>query len=512
MRSRTFRSGALVACLLLSATASSLMSGLAGATSPPAGTVYGEGGSAVNPIMSKLLHDDSAGLAPDFGSYTNVDLDAAISDFVGTAPGTFGADFAVTERPLTTAESTQATADGRTFAYVPLAASPDALVALVPSNAYGGGSTITYSQYCQHIPLTLTDLADIFGFDKSDPLNSWGDARIQCSTTPGSTTVAEPITRWANLDPTMENYDLMNLLDSTTASQALFQAGLNAAQSGSYGLTTSTTPSELWPYSKPSIPGGDEALLAKVIAINNTTNAPGTQAAQVQLGSITPVASDWTGSPLGEAWNLPTAAIQNDAGAYLYPSSTSAAASLADATLASTSNPLTNNLVTFNASPTDTEAYNNYLMMESYLVVPTAGLSTDKATVLAQFIRFALGGIGQADITAMGAAPDTPAMVSAGLKVAQELDTEAATASDTDPTSTTTTTAAGSSTTTTTLAAASIGTAGGSGVSTSSDNATSADALAVTGSDPLPLVVVGLTLSAVGEAARRLNRRRRART
>ena len=41
--------------------------------------------------------------------------------------------------------------------------------------------------------------------------------------------------------------------------------------------------------------------------------------------------------------------------------------------LASTSDPTTNNLVTFNASTSDASAYNNYLMEESYLVVPLTG-------------------------------------------------------------------------------------------------------------------------------------------
>ena len=31
------------------------------------------------PIMVKLIHDDAAGLNPDFGSYTNVDLEQGIA-------------------------------------------------------------------------------------------------------------------------------------------------------------------------------------------------------------------------------------------------------------------------------------------------------------------------------------------------------------------------------------------------------------------------------------------------
>ena len=36
-------------------------------------------------------------------------------------------------------------------------------------------------------------------------------------------------------------------------------------------------------------------------------------------------------------------------------------------------------------------AYNSYLMVESYLVVPTSGLSAAKASKLAQYIRFVVG-------------------------------------------------------------------------------------------------------------------------
>ena len=39
-----------------------------------------------------------------------------------------------------------------------------------------------------------------------------------------------------------------------------------------------------------------------------------------------PVASDWTGDPLGVSWNLPTAAVQNAAGDYVAPSAGAAQA------------------------------------------------------------------------------------------------------------------------------------------------------------------------------------------
>ena len=97
-----------------------------------AGTLVGEGGDAMTPVMLSLLNDDSSQLAPDTASYTNVNLDQAISDFVGTGPGSFAADFAVSERPLTAAETATATTDGRSYAYVPFAATPVALMTLVP--------------------------------------------------------------------------------------------------------------------------------------------------------------------------------------------------------------------------------------------------------------------------------------------------------------------------------------------------------------------------------------------
>ncbi len=453
------------------------------------------------PVMDKLLKDDGAALAPEFGSYTDVDNDAAIADFIGTAPNTFGADFAVTERKLTDAEAATAKANGRSFAYVPFAAAPVAVVTLVPNNTYSGSPTINSTQYCQHIPLTLTQLSDIFGFDASSPLLSWGDARIQCST-PGTSADAVPISLWANLDPTMENFQMMSYLDSTTASKATFLAGLQNAKTNGTALTVDPTPSQVWPYSKPTIPGGDESLLGKVIAINSQTNAPSTQASLLALGAAVPVSADWTGAPLGVTWDLPTAAIQNDQGSFVAPTAAAAAASEADATLAATADPTTNNLVTFTSSATDAAAYNSALMLQSYLVVPTNGLSAAKATALAQFIRFALGGTGQKDIASLESAPATTAMVSAGLKVAGQLNVEAAA----DPAVGATTPAPTAGTAGTASNATGTGGSGGG-----SGSGSSGGALAVTGSDPLPLAGLGVALLVLGEGARRLLRRRAAR-
>jgi ABC-type phosphate transport system substrate-binding protein len=473
------------------------------------GVLTGQGGDALGPIVQKLLRDDTAGLAPDSATYTNVDLDQGIAGFVGTAPNMFSNDFAVSERPLSTAEIAAATTDGRSFAYVPFAATPVALMTLVPVSTYpGGNAPISPAEFCQHIPLTLAELDGIFGV-ASPPYLNWGDSRLSCSTSSSTPPDGTSIIREGNLDPTMENDAFVSLLDSTPASEAAFGAEFSVIDEA---------PSEQWPYSGTAdgtgITGGDQATLGSVLGLDPETNAPSTSPTLIKLGAIMPVASDWTGDPLGVTWNLPTAAVENGGGAFVAPSAAAAKAAEDDATLAATSDPTTNNLVTFDLTSTDASSYNPYLMMESYLVVPTNGLPADKAEALAQFIRFVVGGTGQADITALGAAPATSAMVTADLKVAQTLDAEAAADPSTTTTSTTSATSSSgssSSTTSTTLAtsAANAGNTGAGG-SPSTDGSTTGG-LADTGGNPLPILGLGLAFLVFGEVARRIVRRRKSR-
>jgi len=476
------------------------------------GTLVGEGGSAFQPVIESLLGADTTSLTPLNPAYTNVKLDNSIADFVGSAPGQFDADYAVTERQLTATESNLAKTNGRSFAYVPIAATPVAIATLVPNSSYLGGDTITSSNFCQGMPLTLTDLGDLYGL-ATPPVLNWGQSPLTC-TSGGD--MADPVAPalWANLDPTVENQALMALLDSTPTSKALFDAGLKNAVNTNQGLTTDDTPSEHWPYAKNAVPGGDQPLIGKLLNINATTNAPDTNAHNWQLGAALPISSVWTGAPLGVAWDLPTAAIQNAQGSFVAPSSASASAAEGDATLASTSDPTTNNLVTFTASPTDAKAYNNYLMMPEYLVVPTNTLTAVKATKLSQLIRFVLGPTGQKDISGFGAAPATAAMVTAGLKVAAQL---SALGLSTAAASSTTTTTPGASSSTKTTAAT---TAANTSASTSTGDVAAAATgnsgsgsqggavLANTGLDPFPLVGAGAILVVVaGLSRRRLLRR-----
>jgi hypothetical protein len=165
--------------------------------------------------------------------------------------------------------------------------------------------------------------------------------------------------------------------------------------------------------------------------------------------------------------------------------------------------------VTFDVTSTDANAYNAYLMMESYLVVPLNGLPADKALALAQFIRFVVGGAGQADITALGAAPATAAMAKADLVVAQQLNAEAA-ADPAAAASTTTTTATSASTSN--GSASSQGTTGNTGTAAAAPttDASTSGGLAATGSNPISLAGLGLALLVCGETARRIVRRRKA--
>ena len=88
---------------------------------------------------------------------------------------------------------------------------------------------------------------------------------------------------WANLDPTMETFALMSLLDSTSTSKAAFGSGLAAAQGVGQATTSDPTASEHWPYGK-TVPGGDQTTFGKLIGLDPRTNVPSTQAAVIHFG------------------------------------------------------------------------------------------------------------------------------------------------------------------------------------------------------------------------------------
>jgi ABC-type phosphate transport system substrate-binding protein len=479
---------------------------VAGAATDPA-TLSGEGSSFLQPVVGKLLYDSSSNLSGLFGAFVANGLDQGIKDFVGSAPDTFGADFAVTERPLTSTEAATAKANGRSFVYVPIAATPVAVATLVPTTAYSGGGTITSAQLCPHIKMTIGVLASVFGFNSANPVNGWNDSRFSCTTGLPLTGPAPVLA--ANADPNIANFALMTLLNSEPTAQSFFRAGLQSAFNLHSASTANTAPNTTWPYTgKYNTAGGDNPFVGKLLSINATTNTPNTAAAAWALGATFPISSVWTGTPLGAPWNIPTASLANAQGSFVAPSATSSAAAEASTTLAATSDPTTNNLVTFNPAPTDATAYNNYLTTESYLVVPTNGLPAGKAKALANVVRYFLGPAGARIIRSFGAAPATTAMATAGLAAAAQLDTEAAQAAATTSSSTTTTTVAGTNTTASTSGTNSgpdTGSASGIGTTGASTSA----GLAFTGSpDLVPIVGGGIFLLVAGELVRRRMRRR----
>lgn len=480
--------------------------GVAGAATP-SNALAGEGDSFLSPLVHQLVTDSSGHLAGLLGTYLTNDF-SSIGDFTGGA-----ADYAVSERPLTASEAASAKANGRTFAYVPFAATPVAIGTIVPDSDFSGGNTLTNSQLCPHIEMNVQDLAAVWGIDAGNPVQHWNDPRFSC--TNGKALYAQSTTTAGNLDPSTANFALMTYLDSDPTAKGYFQAGVNSAVIAKRATSTNITPSETLPYTGTYyIPGGDQPFLGKLILINPTTNVPTWDPSNDAMGASFPVSSIWTGQPLGAPWNIPTAALDNAAGKFVSPSTASAAAAENDATLAQTSDPTTNNLVSFKASTTDAAAYNNYMIEESYLVVPTKGLVGAKAAAMADLIRFVVGTDGQREIEGFGAAPATAAMVTADLQIAAQLDSEAA-QSGTSPGTTT----PGSSTSTTAAPGSTgAGGAGGTGAGDTSGGdsggtgATSPTLAFTGGPDLAPLVGTGVAFLLAGGLVRwRLRRRPRRR-
>jgi len=508
-----------IGLLILAASATAL--------SPPAGSdtdptaLVGEGGSFLTPVTDVLLKADP-GISPLNPTYTDANLDTAIADFAGTGPGEFGTDFVVSERPLTSKEAATATADGRTFAYVPFAATPVAIATLAVCNPteLTGNST---AALCPDIPLTAEQAALLFTFNLTNSsvspnqglpnaLTGWSDSRLTQAN--GQPMPSGGIYQASTLEPSAENTALMTFLDSDPTAKELFDNALNS-QAGKE-TTSSDTPSETWPFQGTNaFVGGDAGLVGKELNLDAETGSP-SEANSWQLGNVFPLSSVWAAAPEGTPWNVPTAAIENAAGKFVPPTEAAAASSEGDATMDPTTN-----LVTFAANPNNATAYNNYMMVESYLVVPTSGLTAAKAAKLAQYIRFVVGPEGQSDEETVGSAPPTPSMVAADLKVADQVDavaTKSASGATTSGGSSSSSGSSGasggssSSTTSTTVATAS--TAGAADPTGGTGNTGSGTGLASTGapSDVVPVFVVGFVMLALGAVGlyrlRRVRRRR----
>lgn len=357
-------------------------------------TLAGEGGSFAEPIVNKILADAASTTAPISLSYFNADIDQGRDDF---ADGT--ADFGVTELPLTTTETATAATKKRSFAYVPFAASPIAIGAIVECER---DSTLLPTTMCPNLQVSVLQLAQLFTLN----IGSWDSSKLS------TISAGKPITPFAQganvtpellADPAASTEALIALFDADTAAAPVWKAYVSSLGG------TNDAPTETWP-TKGGVHGGDAELAQSLVPLNTSTLLPQADPSTWGLGQIAPLPSDWIGPPE----NIPTIAIQNGAGAFVSPTVAAAKAALNDATM----DPSTN-LVTYKNSTTDTAAYP--LMATSYLIAPTSGLSASKALALAALIRFVLGAKGQSDVTGLGAAPATPAMVTAGMGVANEV-------------------------------------------------------------------------------------------
>ncbi|HEY5025777.1 MAG TPA: hypothetical protein VII76_12440 [Acidimicrobiales bacterium] len=458
-----------------------------------------EGGSFAAPLMDLLQNDPAAvsAIAPFVPSYFDADVDQAQQDFAMGA-----IDYSVTEAPLTASEAATAAQNGRSFAYVPFAASPVAIAAIVECDQ---ASTLSSTTWCTNgnLELTVPQLAQIFTdlstLENPPPgggaIGTWNDAQL-LTLNPGLAGVSaqsKAITAIENDQPSATNMALESLFVSNTTAKAIWDAYIKYFEG-----STDDTPTDLWPHTL-TAGSSDELIEQTLIKVNSNVNPPVPDADPTHWGQgdIAPLPIDWWS---GSTLDNPTIAIQNAEGAFVAPAVASMDAALGDATMDPTTN-----LVRFNANPTDAAAYP--LPVMSYLVVPTSGLDPSKATALAAFIKFVLGSTGQADVESMGAAGVTPAMVSAGLKVADEVAAQATTTTTTTTTSVPTSTSTTSSTTGTSTSSGqgSTGNGAGAAASTASDSSPS---LALTGGAAWPLPLAGGVLVLAGFVARRALRSR----
>lgn len=450
-------------------------------------TLFAEGGSFELNLINKLQADGGSSIEPMVPAFFNANVDQSRNDF---AAGT--ADYAVSEFPLTTAQAATATQNHRSFAYVPFAASAVAIATVVICS---DTATFQPTTLCENLQLTVPLLAKVFTIG----VNTWNDPQLSqlgggkpvlCSAASCS------ISAETQTSPTASSWALASLFLSDPAAKTVWDTYLLKQQK-----ITDDTPSEIWPGA--GVTGGDLSLAQGLVPVNQATLVPLTNPAQWGVGTVAPLPADWLGPPRNIFTTDPTTnktiAIQNAAGKYVGPSSDATEAALSDATADANTN-----LVTFHSNANNTAAYPIDVM--SYLIVPTSGLSPDKAKALSAFIKFVLGPTGQADVKALGDAPVTTSMVSAGLKVADQVATQQG--QSTTATTTTTTTSTTNTTAAVVTAASTSNTSNPATVASATSNGAPSPALAFTGGIPLPIAVAGGGFLLLGDFFRRVVRRR----
>ena len=476
VRNGRFCSGLVVVGLAVMSIAAGNLAAVPRAGADDA-SLFGEGGSFAEPIVNKLEQDGAATIAPLLPGYFNANVDQGREDFASGA-----ADFAVSEFPLTSDEAATAQKNGRSFAYVPFAAQAVAIGTVILCN---GDSSLQTGTLCPDIQLTVPQLAKVF----ANAVTTWNDptfSQAQGGSPITPTSNSGNIVALHEVDPNYSTLELATLFENNSVAKPTWEAYL------ALNHVTNDTPGETWPTGGGQS-GGDRTLADDLVPVNETTGIPQQDPQLWGAGDIAPLPSDWLGPPR----NIPTVAIKNPAGTFVSPPRPGGTVdSMAAAEKYVSIDPSTN-WVTFGYSTTDTSVYPIPAM--SYLIVPTSGLDHTKAAALANFIRFVLGSQGQADVQALGAAPVTPAMVSAGLHTADEVAAQSqAPASGSTATGSTTSAGSGSPGASSTCSCSSA--AATTDAAAASDSGPS---LAFTGNDPWPLVVLGSVLAIIGLLGRR---------
>ena len=465
-----------------------------------------EGGSFSEPVINALQGDAAAvtAIQPLVPQFFDANIDLSRDDFAATTALTgTPVDYIVSELPLSDSQKAIAGQNGRTFAYVPFAASAVAIGAIVECNAAHTITPTTFcgavcpsstTSFCGPLEVTVAQLAKLLTFGSIGTWNSPELTQLNPSLSGVLGSGSQVLPKNA-VQPAATYAALASLFQSDQTAEPIWSQFLQNNQS------SGVTASDRWP-SGLGESGGDSTLAQDLVPLLQVNNPPipNPDPTQWGVGKIAALPESWMGAPR----NIPTLAIQNAASTFVLPTTNSMTAAVNDATMDPTSN-----LVRFNASASDAAAYPIPVM--SYLVVPTSGLDPVKAKALAAFIRFVLSDAGQADVKKAGAVPPRADMVNAGLHVA---DLVAAQGTTTTTTSTTVppTTSTSSSTSTQPSTSGSSGSdsgtggAGGSGSgATGGDNGSS---LAMTGGVPWSLATLGGLLLIVGSAARRTMRRR----
>jgi len=407
--------------------------------------LFGEGESWPGPAVQELQKQSAEAVAP----FEQVLLDAGEATArQDLASGL--ADYAVTSVPLSAADTTAATVNGRTVAYVPYMAGAVAVVVALDVDLDHGGGRIS------QLNLTVPTLAKLFTHN----INVWSDPEIVAEN-PDQTNLGflkqAQVGFAARKDSSSSTAAMISLFLSDPEAKVIWNAYAN-----SLGAPVDT-PLDAWPNDPVNtahlLTSGSKGMVDFMLGLDpsdDTKTLPG--ATSHYIGYLAP---SWA-----DRYNAPKATLVSSDAAHL--TRISASADSVGKALAAGTVDATTNLVTLKYGVAGDGAYPAALV--SYLAVPTKGLTaTGKAAALANFIRFVLGDAGQKVVADTGYVPVSPALRTAGLAVADQVAAQSGSAAAQTATTTTTTTV-GASITTTTVAADSTT----STTSTTTDSTTAA--------------------------------------